>query len=490
MLNENLHTRILVVDDERAIRDGLRTSLQQMGYDVETADSGSSALKQIKSNPGQISFVVSDYRMPGMSGFDVLKEVKKVSPQTKVVLMTGYGNVNHAVEAMQLGADDYLCKPFSIDELEKIIEKNTQPLNQVTTAAIFTQDAHFITMLKKAERAAKSTAPILIEGPSGTGKELLARQIHEWSQRSQKPWVAINCAALPSGLLESELFGYEKGAFTGAMDKKLGRFEQADGGTLLLDEIGELDPILQAKLLRVLQEGEVDRLGGRKPMKVDVRIIATTNKNLEQLVRDGKFREDLYFRLYGVRFVLPSLKARAGDISLLANYFLERQSAQREEPLKFAPGVLEELARRPWHGNIRELERAVERAAVLSEEGIVRLSDFEFDVSPSIAMSQPPRVIEDNLSSKRPIKEMEKEIILKALEAHHGNRTHTAKALGMSLRTLRHKLKVYRDAGEDVAEFVPEFVRQKMPSVDLPPLVSNAELDDRAAHQVDGQHFA
>jgi len=377
MPNE-LAQKILVVDDESSIRDGLKTSLEGMGFSVETAESGERALYALRNNHG-ISFVVSDLKMPGLSGLDVLKEVKKNSPHTKFVLMTGFGSINNAVEAMQMGADDYLSKPFSVDALEQIIIKNSPKLENVTTASIVTHDENFILMLRKAERASRSTAPILIEGPSGTGKELLARQIHEWSPRSNKPWVAINCAALPPGLLESELFGYERGAFTGAVDRKAGRFEQANAGTLLLDEIGELDPLLQAKLLRVLQESEIDRLGGKKPMKVDVRIIATTNKNLEQLVHEGKFREDLYFRLYGVRFTLPPLRNRRGDIPVIAEEFLKRQSGALGTELKFAPGVLEILTSRPWPGNIRELERAVERAAVLSEGGTIYFENFEFE---------------------------------------------------------------------------------------------------------------
>lgn len=436
--------KILVVDDERGIRDGLRASLEQRGYRVETAESGEQALYRFKQSP-DISFILSDYRMPGLNGFEIMKEIKKNSPQTKFVVMTGYGSVHHAVEAMQQGADDYLCKPFSIGDLEKVIEKQSPPSIQKESATILTQDSNFRGLLRKAERAAQSTAPILIEGASGTGKELLARQVHDWSARSKGPWVAINCAALPAGLLESELFGFEKGAFTGAMEKKSGKFEQADGGTLLLDEIGELDPILQAKLLRVLQEGELDRLGGKKPLKIDVRVIATTNRNLEQLVREGKFREDLFFRLYGVRLVLPSLRERRPDIALLAQFFLDRQATVSGRSLKFGPGVVEALERFPWPGNIRQLERSVERAAILSETGTLSVEHFDLD-----DRSSPAGPVWGSFAptaSKKSIREMEMEIILKALEAHQGNRTHTARALGMSLRTLRHKLKQYREAG-------------------------------------------
>jgi DNA-binding NtrC family response regulator len=480
MLNALDHQKVLIVDDESGIREGLKASLEHLGFDVETAESGEKAIQQFKKSP-DVSFVLSDYRMPGMTGFDVVREVKRLNPQTKVVLMTGYGSVNHAVQAMQMGADDYLCKPFSVSDLERIMIEFTPKPVAVSVARIITEDPEFIQVLKKAERAAKSAVPILIEGESGTGKELLARQIHDWSVRQDKPWVAINCAALPAGLLESELFGFERGAFTGATERKAGKFEQADTGTLLLDEIGELDPILQAKLLRVLQEGEVDRLGGKKPLKVDVRVVATTNRNLEKLVREGKFREDLYFRLYGVRFVLPPLRARKADIALLAEEFLTRQSEIQGRTLSFDEGVVRALQNRRWSGNIRELERAVERAAVLAETGTVTLSHFEFDqsrVEPAVSLSQFGS-IDSSASSdatKKSIKEMEKDIILKALEAHGGNRTHTAKALGMSLRTLRHKLKVYRDAGTDIAEYTPATSGQDRIGNFLPSVGSDAEL--------------
>ena len=479
MLNMLEHQKVLIVDDEAGIRDGLRSSLEHLGFEVDAVESGEKAIQAFKKNPG-ISFVLSDYRMPGMSGFDVVREVKRLNPQTKVVLMTGYGSVNHAVQAMQMGADDYLCKPFGVNELEKIMIDFTPKVQSVSVARIITEDPEFIQTLKKAERAAKSAVPLLIEGESGTGKELLARQIHDWSQRQDKPWVAINCAALPGGLLESELFGFEKGAFTGATERKSGRFEQADTGTLLLDEIGELDPILQAKLLRVLQEGEVDRLGGKKPLKVDVRIIATTNRNLEQLVREGKFREDLYFRLYGVRFVLPPLRARRRDIGLLAQEFLDRQNQIQGRELSFDEGVIRALESRRWSGNIRELERAVERAAVLAETGTVTISHFEFDQSrsePDVTLKR--FEVQENPSTesaKKSMKEMEKEIILKALEAHRGNRTHTAKALGMSLRTLRHKLKTYRDLGEDVTDYVPATGGQDRLGNFIPAYIHDAEL--------------
>ncbi len=440
--------RILVVDDESSIREGLKSALQGLGYDVFAADSAERAIHEFKQST-DISFVLSDFKMPGMSGFDLLKEVKKTSPQTKVVLMTGFGSVHHAVSAMQLGADDYLCKPFSVQDLEKIIAKSLVTSSaEIRSEILLTQDTYIQNILRKAEKAARSSAPVLIEGPSGTGKELLARQIHEWSNRKDKPWVAINCAALPAGLLESELFGFERGAFTGANERKPGKFEQAHGGTLLLDEIGELDPLLQAKLLRVLQEGEVDRLGGKKSVKVDVRIIATTNRNLERLVSQDQFREDLFFRLYGVRFVLSALKDRKEDIALLAQEFLSRLNRSQNRDLRFGPGVLDALKNHAWPGNVRELEKSVERASVFADDNLIGIEHFEFTNSRAQATMrlQPmgDRILDQTSKS---IRDMEREIILQALESHEGNRTHTARTLGMSLRTLRHKIKQYREAG-------------------------------------------
>lgn len=479
--------KILVVDDELDIREGLAQSLCQMGFDVMSAGSAEEALGHLKSGP-HFRLLLTDYKMSGMNGFDLLKEAKKISPEVSVVMMTAYGNVNHAVEAMQQGASDYLCKPFKLEDLERIIIKETAPTAS-ESFSIITEDPEFLNLLAKAKRAARSSAPILIEGPSGTGKELLARQIHDWSDRASRPWVAINCAALPSGLLESELFGFERGAFTGAVEKRSGKFEQADTGTLLLDEIGELDPLLQAKLLRVLQEGEIDRLGGRRPQKIDVRIIATTNRNLEELVRKGLFREDLYFRLYGVRFLLPALKDRAGDISILAKEFLKRQERIQKRHLEFAEGVLEQLSRCSWPGNIRELERSIERASILSESGIIEVEHFELpDFSRQLTKPLQFSPLTD-LGSKelsvRSIKEMEKEIILKALAEHGGNRTHTARALGMSLRTLRHKIKQYREEGTWVEPY-----GQKLPGQKLQPKNFDARLTPSSGASSVGERIA
>jgi two-component system response regulator FlrC len=460
--------KILVVDDESGIRSGLEASLKALGYDVTSVPSGEEAIFQIHQQ-ADFECILTDYKMPGLSGFDVLKEAKRLRPQTPVIMMTGHGNVHHAVEAIQSGAKDYLCKPFGFEELERLLPQDSSPKSSVSSdsSLAFTLDPAFEKILHKAQRVAQSDAPVLIEGPSGTGKEVLAKQIHLWSTRANSPWVAINCAALPAGLLESELFGYERGAFTGAVERKIGKFEQANGGTLLLDEIGEMDPLLQAKLLRVLQESEVDRLGGKKPIQVNVRIIATTNQKLTSLVQEGKFREDLYFRLYGVRFELPALKNRPEDIPSLCETFLERESKKQGRVLEISKNALESLKKYTWPGNIRQLERSVERASILSETGIIEIDDFELEnFTPSAATNLIPKQTESHS-----IKEMEREIILEALSAHSGNRTHTAKTLGMSLRTLRHKLKTYREEG-----FLIDAPRQKPVGKDCRYAESDAKL--------------
>jgi two-component system response regulator FlrC len=451
----------LIVDDEVQIREGLASSLVNLGFEVTQAGTGEEALAIVKSSP-DLRYLVTDYRMPGMDGLELLKESKRIVPDLSVVMITAYGSVNHAIEAIQSGADNYLCKPFSFKDLEKVLVKTEKESGRDSTS-ILTKSPAFKKILAKAERAAKSPTPILIEGPSGTGKELLARQIHDWSDRRNKAWVAVNCAALPAGLLESELFGFERGAFTGANERRAGKFELADGGTLLLDEIGELDLLLQAKLLRVLQESEVDRIGSRKPQKVNVRIIATTNRNLESLVRKGLFREDLYFRLYGVRLSLPALKDRPEDIAFLAEEFLRRQKMIQGRDLYFDSELLQKLNNHSWSGNVRELEKSVERAAVLSETGKIEWEHFEIrshsEDSDEVRVNM---VSFSHPDTNRSMKEMEKEIILQALSEHQGNRTHTAKALGMSLRTLRHKLKLYRDEGEII-----ESSGQVLPSKNL-----------------------
>ncbi|MBN1613191.1 MAG: sigma-54-dependent Fis family transcriptional regulator, partial [Deltaproteobacteria bacterium] len=373
---------ILIVDDEPSMRSALAESLQSCGYAVETADDGAEAL--MKFEQGRFRIVITDMRMPKMSGLDVLKGVKRHSPATPVILITAYGTVNTAVEAMKEGAAEFIMKPFSLDDLE-IVVRNVLKTSGDSVAdsklpvdlddrdrRIISSDGKIDSILETLRHVAKSRSTVLIEGESGTGKELFARYIYRHSPRRNMPFVAVNCAAIPGNLLESEMFGYEKGAFTGALQRKVGKFELADGGTLLLDEVSEMDGVLQAKLLRVLQECEVDRLGGRSPVKVDVRIIATTNRDLKKCMEEKVFREDLYYRLNVVPVRIPPLRERTGDIPPLVDYFLRKYSQLNNQPKpRLSEGAFSSLRAYHWPGNVRELENAIERAVLISKDLIL-----------------------------------------------------------------------------------------------------------------------
>ena len=372
-----------------------------------------------------------------------------------VVIMTAYGSVESAVEALKLGATEYIQKPFPLERLEEVVtrlkakvvsgeeerDKSNQP--QAEPPGFLTHNARVLQIIKMLESVASSPATILIQGESGTGKEVLARYVHSISPRAKQPFVAVNCAALPDGLLESELFGYEKGAFTGALARRCGKFELAHQGTLLLDEIGEMSLGLQAKLLRVLQEREVDRLGARHPIPIDVRVIATTNRNLMHAVHEGRFREDVYYRLSVMPVTLPPLRDRPEDIPVLAEYFAERSFRRNSRP---GSGITEEalsyLKTRRWKGNVRELENVIERAVLLAGSGPLRIEHVTFEdhvLRPEV-----------NPQPTGTIWEMERNLILRTLERHGGNRTHAARTLGISIRTLRNKLREYRQlTGEE-----------------------------------------
>jgi two-component system response regulator FlrC len=425
---------ILVVDDEPQMLIALNETLRRRGYSVTTAGSGMEALCRLREKYYRL--VITDMRMPELSGIDLLKKVKSTTPQTPVVLLTAYGTIQSAVDAMRIGAFDYLLKPFSSASLEAVV------LRALGAAAarddgcnhqIITQDPAFSQVLERALQIAPSAATVLIEAESGTGKELLARLIHSKSTRANGPFVAVNCAALPENLLESELFGFEKGAFTGAQASKPGKFELAHGGTLLLDEIGEMAPILQAKLLRVLQEKEVDRIGGKDPVRIDVRVIATTNRDLVSLVRSGEFREDLYYRLNVIRLSIPSLRHRRNDIPLLVDFFCRRYGREFGRPdTRCSSEALERLAQHSWPGNVRELENAIQRAVALCENSVIQTSD--------LCLTQPPSPPEPGLPAGTTVREMERQLISKTLQDTGGNRTQAARLLGISLRTLRNKL--------------------------------------------------
>ncbi len=441
---------ILVVEDDEQLQTALSKVLSQHGYEVTVARDGYEGLEHVERDAPWL--VLTDLSLPGKGGMEFLREVRTQGYHMPVVVMTAYGGVDVAVEALKYGATDFLQKPFPFDRLEKLIQQLDDDRNEQGTIprapqeknafgesqeGFLTRDPKVLQTLKMLDMVASSSATILIQGESGTGKEVLARHIHRKSTRAHQPFVAINCAALPEGLLESELFGYEKGAFTGALTRRAGKFELAHQGTLLLDEIGEMSLGLQAKLLRVLQEREVDRLGSRQPISVDVRVIVTTNRNLAQEVQAGRFREDVYYRLSVMPFTLPPLRDRPEDIQLLAEQFALRSFRRNNRPWKgISDEAMMHLKSRPWRGNVRELENVIERGVLLADNGTLQIEHFQFD--------EPTLTSGATHAPTGTIWEMERDLILRTLEAHNGNRTHAAKTLGISIRTLRNKLREYR----------------------------------------------
>jgi len=441
---------ILIVEDEPELGKVLLDSLSQNGYAVNLAETAEKAFKLF--NEGRFELVISDIRLPDVSGLKLLDDIKSKSFPTPVILMTGYGTVQNAVEAMKKGAFDYILKPFSLKVLEQGIERalrqkdaapdpSQESLPPYTSAySTITQDKGMKEILKLGERIAPSKATVLLQGESGTGKELLARYIHDRSRRNEGLFVAVNCASLPETLLESGLFGHEKGAFTGAIARKIGKFEQAHRGTILLDEISEMNTFLQAKILRVLQENEVDRIGGSRPIPIDIRVIATTNRDLAASVGRGEFREDLYYRLNVINITLPPLRERPGDIELLTRHFLKKFAEDYGRPVcSVSESAMGWLKRQEWRGNVRELKNTLERAVLTSSRTVLDLQDFSVDREQG---HQPERAEID--SSSLSLREMEQKFISRALEKTQGNRTHAARILGISIRTLRNKLNEYK----------------------------------------------
>ena len=439
---------ILVIDGEPTMCTALGDSLQQMGHPVTTASNGEEALSQCTER--SFAAAVIDLNLPDMSGMDLFREIKKIRPQLPIILMSAYGTIEDAVEAMRSGARDYLVKPFLGEALQSALRRAlldtqhlapAQPNHLRSRSTFLTQDPATLKLLKTAEVVAASQASIFIEGESGTGKELLARFIHDHSPRAHRPFIAINCAAVPENLLESELFGYEKGAFTGATSRKAGRFELANTGTILLDEVSEMPLSLQAKLLRVLQEREIDLLGGRQPVPLDIRVIATTNRPLWEEVKAGRFREDLYYRLNVFPFRIQPLRNRISDIPFLLEHFLCKVAVKnRKTFVSVKPEALSILMGRPWNGNIRELENVAERAILLAaEDGVIAPEHLLFEEG------EPPSPKRSSQRHKT-VWEAERELILETLDQFGGNRTHAAKTLGISIRTLRNKLREYRQS--------------------------------------------
>jgi two-component system response regulator FlrC len=448
------HAPILIVDDDPQLRKVLSEALARSGFAVQTASGGREALELLERQ--RFGVVITDVKMPDTCGMEVLKAVKQRTPQLPVIAMTGYGSVANAVEAMQNGACDYLLKPFPLESLESIVRRSLGPAdpaggnrsdagNRSLHKAFITQDSRMLETLELARRVARSKAAVLIQGESGTGKELLAAFIHRYSLYPQAPYVAVNCAALPETLAESELFGHERGAFTGAVNRKIGKFELAKNGTLVLDEIGEMPLSLQAKLLRVLQEKEIDRVGGSRPIPIDARVIAVTNRDLSASVDFGSFREDLYYRIHGVLLEVPPLRERPGDIVLLAGHFLERcNSESGRGGCRFSDGALELMRRHPWRGNVRELENAVERAVIIAEGDTIHASHLNLVQGP-VTLSGPAG--QPVLSAGTTVWEMERRLITTTLSEVDQNRTRAAELLGISIRTLRNKLREYKSTG-------------------------------------------
>lgn len=465
--------RILIADDDPHMQQAIRACLSRGNYDITIVPQGLAALERLEQD--SFDLVITDQQMPQMSGLELMATMQKRSIDVPVIMITAYGTITQAVEAMQVGAADFITKPFSAPDLERVVERVLLPESKITRQKaqrnrggrpIITNDPLMIRVLEVAEAVARSEATVLIQGESGTGKELIARFVHTSSLRAQQPFVAVNCAALPESLLESELFGHEKGAFTGAQTRKIGKFELAQGGTILLDEISEMDLALQAKLLRVLQEREVDRVGGKDPVSIDVRVLATTNRNLEDTVREGKFRADLYYRLNVIPITLPPLRERRSDIKLLTEHFMRQYLGDKAPALPAE--VLEALMVHPWPGNIRELQNAVQRAAILSHGKTPKQADFLLSMNPEAQLDslrcqvgstkrihdmvekeinlQPrgEQVGSLQIRSGTTVQEMERALIMETLRATGENRTEAAKLLGISIRTLRNKLHEYR----------------------------------------------
>ena len=447
--------KILIADDDSSMRMALSESLESCGFEVETAENGADALHKFEK--GKFEIVVTDMRMPKMTGMDVLRGVKRISPKTPVILITAYGTVKTAVEAMKEGASEFIMKPFSLDDLEFAV-KNVLAINEdgdhgdrghdfPPATEIITRNGGIRAILKLLENVARSKSTVLLHGESGTGKELFARYIFSHSNRKNMPFVAVNCAAIPYNLLESEMFGFEKGAFTGASQRKQGKFEFAHGGTLLLDEVSEMDVQLQAKLLRVLQEAEVDRLGGKTPIPVDVRVIATTNADLKARIEEKTFREDLYYRLNVIPVKIPSLRDRGDDILLLTEYFLKKYSQvnERLQP-KLSEDALSILKHYPWPGNVRELENVMERAVLICNDGVIAPDDLcleKDEIRGEGAVSSVENAQAPSFSAGKTLRDMEKSTIFRTLDSVSGNKTRAAKILGISVRTMRNKLHEY-----------------------------------------------
>jgi two-component system response regulator PilR (NtrC family) len=445
--------KILIVEDEKSMREVLRILLEGEGHEVAAASDGLEGIACIEKDI--FDLVITDMKMPKADGFEVLKRIKEISPDTIVVMITAFGNIESAIKAMKLGAYDYINKPFNIEDIRlrvgKAIEKKREQEElevlrekvEITYSIenIIGQSPKMQDLFKLIPKIAQSNSNVLITGESGSGKELVAAALHNLSRRKEKNFVTINCAAFPEGLLESELFGHMKGAFTGAMYNKQGLFEIADEGSVLLDEIGEMPHNLQAKLLRVLENGVFRRIGGTTDIKVDVRVISATNKDLKDEIAAGRFREDLYYRLNVVPVVMPPLRERKEDIPLLIDHFLRKTS---DDPKKITPEAVKLLIDYPWKGNVRELENVIERTALLTDKKEITPADLPSEISGfSSDMKSIPDLTDEGIDIDMIVGDIEKKYLVKALEKAGGVKTEAAKLLNLSFRSFRHRLHKY-----------------------------------------------
>ena len=445
---------LLVADDDPGLRESLERTLTREGYRVVLASDGRAALERVQA--GGVDLIVTDLRMPGLTGLELLRAAKAIMPDVDVILLTAFGTVEEAVKAMKDGAHDFLTKPFRREQLIKLVHKALERRDLIeqnralkkqledirAKGQMIGASPSFRRMLTLVEQIADSSATILIQGESGTGKELVARTIHERSARRNGPFVAVNCAALPETLLESELFGYEKGAFTGAAGRKEGRFELANGGTLFLDEVADLSLVTQPKILRVLQEGEFERLGGTRSLQVDVRIVAATNQDLPEMVKEKRFREDLYYRLNVITVRVPPLRERHEDIRVLAQHYLRVYAAKNGRKLEgFSNEALERLESYAWPGNVRELENLIERTVLLARKDRIDAEDLPEEVA---GVKRPPRDAILELVGT-PLDEIEQRLLDETLRITGGNKTQAAKLLGIDVRTVARKLERRED---------------------------------------------
>lgn len=447
---------VLIVDDEKNYLVVLEALLGPEGYETRTANNARDALRLIRES--DLDLVITDMKMPGMSGMELLDEAKKIKPEIPVIMMTAYGTIEMAVEAMRKQAYDYITKPFQNEELKLTVKKALEThrlikenrrlsqalLDRYSYGNIIGKSKPMLEIYDLIGKVAQSRAAVLITGPSGTGKELIAKAIHYASTRKDMPFVSINCGALTETLLESELFGHEKGAFTGATSMKKGRFEVADGGTLFLDEVGEMPPPLQVKLLRVLQEMEFERVGGTKSIKVDVRVLSASNRNIKEDVANGIFREDLFYRLNVIHINVPPLKERTEDIRPLVYHFVEKyRQDEGKGKIELSPGVWKALYNHNWPGNVRELENIIERAVVLNSDGTIGVDDLPSEFSQEGAELNVDKFIPPGAPLQKTLEEIEEKMIRRALKQSNNVQSHAAEHLGITKSLIQHKIKKY-----------------------------------------------